>query len=460
MPTIHLTNTATRSKETFIPTDSDRVTMYVCGPTVYSFAHIGNARPAVVFDTLYRLLRFVYGAEHVVYARNFTDIDDKIIKAAQASGEPIEAITDKFARIYLEDTAALNVLRPDLQPRATEHVGDMIDMIRTLERKGHAYQNASGVNFNVPSMADYGKLAQRDRDDMIAGARVDPAEDKKDPADFALWKAAKPGEPFWDSPWGAGRPGWHIECSAMIKSKLGETIDIHGGGIDLTFPHHENELAQSECANDKPLARYWLHNGFLNVNSEKMSKSIGNVLLVHALLKETPGEVIRFALLSGHYRQPLDWTDALIDQSRKSLDRLYRALERVQSTPAAPDPQPSTAFLEALGDDLNTPRAFAELFALAGELNKAEDPQEIARLKGAMLAAGALTGILMQNPSEWLGSTGDDPDADKINALIADRVAARTAKNWAEADRIRQVLTDMGVVVMDNPTGATWRRGT
>jgi cysteinyl-tRNA synthetase len=460
MPPIQLTNTATRSKETFTPADPNRVTMYVCGPTVYSFAHIGNARPAVVFDTLYRLLRHVYGAEHVVYARNFTDIDDKIIKAAQASGEPIDAITEKFARIYLDDTAALNVLPPDIQPRATEHVGDMIDMIRTLETKGHAYKNASGVNFYVPSMAEYGKLAQRDRDDMIAGARVDPAEDKKDPADFALWKAAKPGEPFWQSPWGDGRPGWHIECSAMIKAKLGETIDIHGGGIDLTFPHHENELAQSECANGKPLAKMWLHNGFLNVNAEKMSKSIGNVLLVHELLKEMPGEVIRFALLSGHYRQPLDWTDSLIDQSRKSLDRLYRALERVQSTPAAPNAEPSAAFLEALSDDLNTPRAFAELFALAGELNKAEDAQEIARLKGQLLAAGALTGLLMQNPSEWLGATGDDPDADKINALIANRVAARASKNWAEADRIRQVLTDMGVVVMDNPTGATWRRAT
>ena len=454
---IRLHNTLTREKQVFSPQNPQRVTMYVCGPTVYSYAHIGNARPPVAFDVLFRLLRLKYGAEHVVYAANITDVDDKIIAAAAEAGKPIAEITTHFEQIYRDDIGALGVMEPAFRPHATEHIEGMIAIIGELVAKGHAYAGKDGVLFDVPSMANYGKLSGRNRDEMVAGARVEVDTGKKDPADFALWKAAKPGEPKearWDSPWGEGRPGWHIECSAMVKAVLGETIDIHGGGLDLIFPHHENEIAQSECAHGAPMARYWLHNGFLSMDSEKMSKSLGNVKLIHDLLKHFDGETMRFALMSAHYRQPLDWTESLLDQSKTTLDRLYNAMRRMKHVQAANTGAPD-GVLNALCDDLNTPLALAELSALATEANKAE-PQDWPRLKGLLLAAGSLLGLLQRDPDEW--ARGDASDADRIDGLVAGRVAARQAKDFAEADRIRKALAAEGIEIMDGPNGSTWRR--
>lgn len=454
---LFLTNTLTRRKEPFEPADPARVTMYVCGPTVYNYAHIGNARPAVVFDTLFRVLRHVYGENSVIYARNITDVDDKIIMQAAETGRSIDEITALYAKIYREDMAALGVLAPTVEPHATDHIGEMIAMIQALEARGHAYAGQSGAWFSVASMAQYGKLSGRALEDLQAGARVDPDPDKKDQADFALWKKSKPGEPAWESPWGAGRPGWHIECSAMAAKHLGVTIDIHGGGHDLIFPHHENEIAQSECAHGRPFARYWLHNGFLTMDQEKMSKSIGNVALVHDLLKSWDGEVLRAALLAGHYRAPLDWTDALLQQSKASLDRLYGALARAADVPAAPGAPVPPAFLEALADDLNTPKALAELFAAAGALNKAQTLEEKAEAKGALLAAAGLIGLLSKDPIAWTKGGGADETAE-IDALVAERTAARKARNFAEADRIREELARRGVEVMDGAGGSTWRK--
>jgi len=454
---IRLHNTLTREKQVFSPQNPQRVTMYVCGPTVYSYAHIGNARPPVAFDVLFRLLRAKYGPEHVVYAANITDVDDKIIAAAAETGKPIAEITAHFERIYREDVGALGVIEPTMRPHATEHIQGMIEIIGDLVTKGHAYQGQNGVLFHVPSMADYGKLSGRSRDDMVAGARVEVDGGKKDPADFALWKAAKPGEPKearWDSPWGEGRPGWHIECSAMAKAVLGETIDIHAGGLDLIFPHHENEIAQSECAHGKPMARYWLHNGFLSMDSEKMSKSLGNVKLIHDLLKHYDGETMRFALMSAHYRQPLDWTEALLDQSKATLDRLYNALRRMKDAEAADTGAPDGVWA-ALCDDLNTPLALAELSALATEANKSEAP-EWPRLKGQMLAAGELLGLLQKDPDDR--ARGDAAEAKRIDALVQQRIEARKAKDFAAADQIRKTLAAEGIEIMDGPDGSTWRR--
>ncbi len=459
---IRLTNTLTRAKERFAPADPDRVTMYVCGPTVYNYAHIGNARPPVVFDVLFRLLRAAYGDAHVLYARNFTDVDDRIIAVAAERGGSIAAVTAPFEQAYREDMAALGNLAPTFEPRATEHIPGMCDVVSALIGKGFAYQGDSGVWFSVPADKGYGKLSNRSVDDMLSGTRVDAEEDKAHPADFALWKAARPGEPSWPSPFGEGRPGWHIECSAMIKATLGDTIDIHGGGIDLVFPHHENEIAQSECANGKPLARFWLHNGFLDMEGEKMSKSLGNVVLARELLQDWPGEVLRWALLSAHYRAPLDWTRALLDQSKAALDRLYTALRRIDRETAGAAARPPAAvedappeFVAALSDDLNTPQAMAVLFALATEANKSADRAELERLGDALRGAGLLMGVLQGDPEAWF-RTGDD--VDEIDALVAERVAARAARNWAEADRLRAALAARGVEVMDNPGGSTWKR--
>ncbi len=454
---IRLHNTLSREKRVFSPQNPQRVTMYVCGPTVWSYAHIGNARPPVAFDVLFRLLRAKYGESHVVYAANITDVDDKIIAAAAEAGRPIAEITVLYERIYREDMAALGVIEPTHRPHATDHIAGMVEIIETLVDKGHAYAGKDGVLFHVPSMADYGKLSGRSRDDMVAGARVEVDAGKRDPADFALWKAAKPGEPAearWDSPWGEGRPGWHIECSAMAKAVLGETIDIHAGGLDLIFPHHENEIAQSECAHGKPMARYWLHNGFLSMDSEKMSKSLGNVKLVHDLLKEWDGETLRFALMSGHYRQPLDFTASLLGQSKSTLDRFYNALRRMRDAEADDTGVPD-GVMAALCDDLNTPLALAELSALATEANKAE-AADWPRMKGQMLAAGALLGLLQADPDEW--ARGDASDAQRIDDRVAGRVAARKAKDFAEADRIRKELAAEGIEIMDGPDGSTWRR--
>ncbi|WP_245586181.1 cysteine--tRNA ligase [Solimonas soli] len=456
---MYLHNTLSGRKEEFVPLNPERVTMYVCGPTVYSYAHIGNARPVVVFDVLSRLLRRRYA--HVVYVRNITDIDDKINAAASKEGVDIRVITDRFAAIYHDDMAALGALDPDHTPRVTEHLPQIIAMIEQLIARGHAYEAQGHVLFHTLSYADYGKLSGRDEQALMAGARVEVAPYKKHAGDFVLWKPSSDAQPGWDSPWGRGRPGWHIECSAMAEALLGETIDIHGGGHDLIFPHHENEIAQSTCAHGgKTFARYWLHNGFLNIDSQKMSKSVGNVLLVHELLKTIPGEVIRLVLLTGHYRQPVDWNDEIVAESRKKLDRLYGALRELADVEPAAGVTAPEAFLAALEDDLNTPMALAELFELARAANKAGDAADKARIKAQMLDAGRLLGLLQQEPAAWFAhapAAGGAPTAEEIEALLAQRAEARRNKQWAESDRIRDALKARGVLVEDSKDGQRWR---
>ncbi|MFN7056419.1 cysteine--tRNA ligase [Hyphomonas sp.] len=459
--TLRIYDTAARKKRVFEPQDPARITLYVCGPTVYNHAHIGNARPPVVFDVLRRLLMARYGEGAVVYARNITDIEDKIIAAALETGVPIAEITQKYAAIYNADVAALNVIPPSIEPWATAHVPEMIAIIEKLVRKQYAYVGETGVWFSVPSMPDYGRLSGRKPEDNEAGARVAVEPDKRDPADFALWKFAKPGEPedaIWDSPWGRGRPGWHIECSAMAEKHLGRTIDIHGGGIDLVFPHHENEIAQSECAHGQELARYWMHNGFLDMGGEKMSKSLGNIVTVHDLLKDWPGEVLRFALLTAHYRAQLDWTEDLLKQAKATLDRIYGALRRVWE--AEGGRATYRGVHEALEDDLNTPEALAALSAIASAANTAADQKDTEMMKATradLLAAGKLLGLLTLTPKEWEQGGNSDENA-RIDALVQARVDARAAKDWAEADRIRKALAEEGVEIMDGPGGSTWRR--
>ena len=457
--TLQIHNTLTRRKEAFAPLDPENVRLYVCGPTVYDFAHIGNARPVVVFDVLFRLLRQLYGAERVTYARNITDVEDKIIKAAQENDESIDALTARTTEAYHRDMAALGALPPSVEPRATAHVPQMIAMIETLIAKGHAYAAEGHVLFNVPSMADYGRLSGRDREEMVAGARVEVAPYKKDPADFVLWKPSTPEQPGWDSPWSRGRPGWHIECSAMSEAHLGRVFDIHGGGQDLIFPHHENEIAQSRCAHGTALmARYWMHNGYVVVGGKKMSKSLGNFFTVRELLEEGfAGEAIRLTLLSGHYRQPLDVTREKIAEAKAQLDRLYGALRHGGEAEAGPAAAPE-ALLAALADDLNTPQALAELHEIAGALNKANDPQEAARLKGRLLAAGVLLGLLEADPETWFQGEGGALSAEEIEARIKARRQARKAKDFAEADRIRDDLAAQGVLLEDGPEGTTWKR--
>jgi len=455
--TISLTNTLTRRKEPFVPADPSRVTMYVCGPTVYNYAHIGNMRPPVVFDVLFRLLRHTYGENAVLYARNYTDIDDRIIKLAAESGQPMSAITEKFAKIYDEDTGALGVLTPTHQPRATENLPGMIALIETLLANGSAYRVESGVYFAVGADADYGKLSGRAQEDMQAGARVEGEDDKRRPSDFALWKAARADEPRWEAPFGAGRPGWHIECSAMIEAELGSPIDIHGGGLDLIFPHHENEIAQSESAHNHPLARVWMHNGFLTMDTTKMSKSLGNVITPRELLEDGwQGETLRWALLSAHYRAPLDWNEDLMRQAQASLDRLYGAVLRLKDV-EADDVEPPAAFVAALSDDLNTPQAIAELSALGTAANIAKKPAEQAKAKGELLAAAKLMGVLQGDPEHWFRASFGEQAAE-IDKLVAERFAARVAKNYAESDRLRDELAARGVEVMDSAAGSTWRR--
>ncbi|MBL4864663.1 MAG: cysteine--tRNA ligase, partial [Rhodobiaceae bacterium] len=454
-----LYNTLTRQKDRFVPLDEKRVTMYVCGPTVYNHAHIGNARPAVAFDVLVRVLRRLY--PQVIYVRNITDIEDKIIEMAQAEGVEISVITERYADIYRADMGALGVALPDVEPLATETIPEMIAMMERLIAAGHAYEAEGHVLFDVPSFPDYGALSRRPMDEMIAGARVEVAPYKKSPSDFVLWKPSTDDQPGWESPWGRGRPGWHIECSAMIEKHLGETIDIHGGGIDLQFPHHENELAQSLCSHEgAPFARYWLHNGFVNMNAEKMSKSLGNVLLVHDLIEAAPGEAIRLALLNAHYRQPLEWNDDVLPQSKAMLDRLYGAIRKLGDVTPVNDDVLPPAFLEALLDDLNTPKALAELFVIAKKANVATDEGERAQLKAALVQSGFLLGILQQDANSWFegevaGAT--DLDAAAIEAQIEARNAARASKNFSEADRIRDALADAGILIEDGPEGTKWK---
>jgi cysteinyl-tRNA synthetase len=454
---MQLYNTLTGRKEAFTPGDPQRVTMYVCGPTVYSYAHIGNARPAVVFDVLARLLRRRY--PRVLYARNITDIDDKINKAAAEQQVEIGVITQKYAAAYHADLAALGVAPPDFEPRVTENLPAIVGMIEKLIAAGHAYAAEGHVLFHVPSYADYGQLSKRDRRELIAGARVEVAPYKKDPGDFVLWKPSPPELPGWDSPWGRGRPGWHIECSAMSEKILGDTIDIHGGGHDLIFPHHENERAQSTCAHGGAVfARYWVHNGFLTMNSAKMAKSVGNVLRVHDLVQQHPGEAIRLGLLNGHYRQPLDWNDDTIPQARAQLDRLYGALRPLEGTPPAPGVTAPAGFVAALEDDLNTPMALAVLFDLAHAANTAP-PGELPRIKAALLDAAGLLGLLQQAPDAWFkwAPASAGVDAAEVQRLLDARAAARQAKNYAESDRIKAQLVAMGVLIEDTPQGTRWR---
>ena len=467
---LHLYNTLTRAKERFVPADPSRVTVYVCGPTVYNRSHIGNARPAVVFDVLARLLRHAYGADHVVYARNITDIEDKIIASAAAEGVPIEVITSRFEQHYLDDMGALGVLPPDLAPHATAHVPHMVAMIERLIAAGHAYEADGHVLFDVPSWPEYGKLSKRPMDEMIAGARVEVAPYKRSPADFVLWKPSDDSQPGWDSPWGRGRPGWHIECSAMIEAHLGETIDIHAGGIDLQFPHHENEVAQSACSHGgAPLARVWLHNGFLSMNTEKMSKSLGNVVLVNELLAEGhKGEVLRLALLSAHYRQPLDWTPSLIEQSKATLDRLYGLLRDLKAfASGGSTEEASSLFVDTLADDLNTPAAFSVLYAEADRLRALRNEwahsgdrfkeQTLAFERDRLVNSARLLGLLQDDPESWF-TAGGGIDAAWVEAQIAARRDARAARDFAAADRIRQELVDAGVMLEDGPGGTTWKR--
>lgn len=454
--TLRLHNNLTRQLEPFAPLDPAAPTMYVCGPTVYNYVHIGNARGPVVFGVLADLLRRRYGK--LRYARNITDVDDKINAAAKDQGVPISAITDRFAAAYREDMAALGVVPPEIEPEATAHMPQIIAMIEQLISTDHAYAAEGHVLFSVSSFADYGKLSRRDPEEMLAGARVEVAPYKRDAGDFVLWKPSSDDLPGWDSPWGRGRPGWHIECSAMAAAHLGPTIDIHAGGVDLQFPHHENEIAQSVCAHGgQTFARFWLHNGMLNFGGTKMSKSIGNIERVHDLVRQHPPEALRYALLSAHYRQPLEWSDALIEQSVRTLDRLYgtlRDLVDVSVEGAIP-----AGVEAALDDDLNTPLALAEVARIASEARKAESSEEKSRLKRELLGAGLALGLLQQAPAEWFGRGAEAGDDARIQALIDERIAAKQARDFGRADAIRDQLAAENIVLEDTPQGVRWKRG-
>ena len=456
---LHLYNTKKRRKEPFEPIDSQRITMYVCGPTVYNRVHIGNARPAVVFDTLFRVLKSLY--PHVIYARNITDIDDKIIAAAADLNESIESISQRFATAYFEDMADLCNQSPTIQPYATDHIEPMINMVARLIKEGHAYEAQGHVLFDVQSMQNYGQLSNRSLDDMLAGARVEVAEYKRYAGDFVLWKPSSIAEPGWQSPWGRGRPGWHLECSAMIETHLGETIDIHGGGRDLIFPHHENEVAQSECSHGgTSFVRYWLHNGYINIDGEKMSKSLGNFKMVRDLLGHYNGETLRFALLSAQYRSELTFSNDLLEQAKSVLDGFYGALRALRTVQAViPNSIVGQPVYEALLDDLNTPVAIRELHQLSKAMTQARGALQ-AKLKGEFLACAELMGLLQQDSEVWFQSAvGHDAIAAvDIESLIDERHAAKLNKDYARSDAIRSQLTELGVILEDGQNGTTWRR--
>jgi cysteinyl-tRNA synthetase len=441
--TLRLYNTLSRTKEDFVPIDPSRVRMYVCGPTVYDFAHIGNARPVIVFDVLNRLLRHVYGRDNVSYVRNITDVDDKINARAAERGVSIRQLTEETNAIFQEDVRALGCLDPDVQPRATEHIGEMVAIIEKLIAAGNAYASQGHVLFSVPSMPSYGQLSRRSLDEMIAGARVDVAPYKQGDMDFVLWKPSKDEEPGWDSPWGRGRPGWHIECSAMSWKHLGETFDIHGGGIDLVFPHHENEIAQSRCAfGHNVMANVWMHNGFLQVEGEKMSKSLGNFRTIREVLGDWQGEVARLTMLKTHYRQPIDWTVASLRDSKKELDRWYTVASQFASTEDMLSPE----FEAALSDDLNTPEAITHLRRLYTEANEG-----VAYAGARLSACGKMLGLFQHDLAAWNGWRPASAGIDElmVHRLIKARIDARNEKNWAESDRIRDELVAMGIQIMD-----------
>ncbi|MBV1907068.1 MAG: cysteine--tRNA ligase [Pseudomonadales bacterium] len=462
-------NTFSGKKELFVPRDPNRITLYACGPTVYNYIHIGNGRPAVVFDVLFRLLKA--GFPNVAYARNITDIDDKINAAVPDSNDKnaaIRELSDYYSEAYTKDVSALGTLTPTFVPRATDHIEEIIALIKTLIERGHAYAAEGHVLFDVPSYADYGQLSNRSLQDMLDGARVEVAPYKKDPKDFVLWKPSDDKTPGWDSPWGKGRPGWHIECSAMIHKHLGPSIDIHGGGSDLIFPHHENELAQGRCAfSDEPFANYWMHNGMLTLGNEKMSKSVGNIETIRDLLKDFRGETLRYALLTGKYRSPLSWSRELVAQAKSSLDRLYQSIMQVGDTTGSAtslaysevnikDLPP--AVVKALSDDLNTPLALAAMHEIAGDINKSDDPKRKAELKTQLLASGWLLGLLTYTPATWFqGEDKREIDETDIQALIAERNQARSDKNWQKADEVRDHLLAMNIELEDTASGTRWK---
>jgi len=458
---LQIYNSLTKQKETFTPIEPGKVRMYVCGMTVYDYCHIGHARVLVVFDLVARYLR-ARGYD-VTYIRNITDIDDKIIKRAHDNGEPIDAFTDRFIRYMHEDADALGVQRPDQEPRATRHIGEIVAMIAKLIERGYAYTAPNrDVYYRVRKFAHYGQLSGKSLDDLQVGARVEADESKDDPLDFVLWKAAKPGEPSWESPWGPGRPGWHIECSAMSTCCLGNHFDIHGGGLDLQFPHHENEIAQSEGATGEKFVNLWMHNGFVRVNEEKMSKSLGNFFTIRDVLKGYDPEVVRYFLLSSHYRGPLNYSDESLEQAKAALTRLYTALKDLPGTTAPTGSDYERRFNAAMDDDFNSALAVSVLFELATDINKARgtDPNTSAVLGALLRKLGGILGILQRDTEEYLkaGAPAEGLTDDAIESLIAERLAARAAKNWAESDRIRDTLKAQGVILEDGKGGTTWRR--
>ena len=450
---IKLYNTLARKKQNFIPINSNRVTMYICGPTVYSYPHIGNARGPVIFDILAGLLKREY---ELIYVRNITDLDDKIYEAAKSEQSDVSEITERYTKIYHQDISALGVKDPDIEPRATDHIKEMIEMIESLLAKGYAYENEGHVLFSVDSYSDYGSLSNRQHEDQIAGSRVAIAAYKKNPRDFVLWKPSTPDLPGWESPWGVGRPGWHLECSTMAKKYLGDTLDIHGGGSDLIFPHHENECAQSICSHKgKPFANFWVHHGMIDFNNTKMSKSEGNLLLIRDLLKEIPGEVVRMALISTHYRKPINWSNDLIKDSKKKLDRLYGAIRKID---IFHNTEPSNEVLLALADDLNTPKALSALFNIVKLINNSEDPMERDKYASTLMASASLLGLMTLSADEWFKTTPNGVlTREEIEHLITQRERARKSKNFSESDRIRDDLLQKGVVIEDGPDGTEWR---
>lgn len=465
---IRVYNTLTKRKEEFVPREPGKVSMYVCGPTTYNYIHLGNARPIVVFDTIRRY--FQYRGYQVTYVQNFTDVDDKIINRSHEEGISAAAVAEKYIAAYFEDTEALNVLKADIHPKVTEHIQDIIDFVQKLIDNGHAYEASGDVYYDVRSFTDYGKLSGRDLDDLKAGARVEVGEVKRNPLDFALWKAAKPGEPAWDSPWGPGRPGWHIECSAMSCKYLGETFDIHGGGADLIFPHHENEVAQSEGASGKPFVNYWLHNGFITVNSEKMSKSLGNFFLLRDILAKFPGEVVRFYLINTHYRSPIDFDDEKLRVAAKSLERIRNSIAMLQEALARGGGQDEAAtatltqavakvkeeFVNAMDDDFNTALAIAAIFDFCHEVNSCLQGASLAALQAAAEAFNGFDSVLgMLIPSK---AQDDGLSEELMNLIIKLRQNARAAKDWATADAIRDELKEIGIILEDIPQGVRWKR--
>lgn len=452
-------NTLSGTKETFEPVDNNHVRIYACGPTVYNYAHIGNARMAVVNDLLVNVLRTQF--KKVTYVSNITDIDDKIIDAAHELNEPIKNLTTKYTKIYNDDMGYLNVKLPDIQPHATDHISEMIDLIKKLIENNYAYEKDGHVLFHVPSFSKYGVLSKRNRDEQIAGSRVEVAPFKKDPADFILWKPSPDPLPGWESPWGFGRPGWHLECSAMSEKTLGLPFDIHSGGMDLVFPHHENEIAQTCSLDDNhepaSFAKFWFHNGFVNVEGEKMSKSIGNIKLVHDLKKQYKGEVLRLTLLSAHYRQPLNWTKEIIDQNSKMLDRFYRSLKELQDVEISSH-LVSEDIMESLLDDLNTPKVLAKLNTLSNTLSSA-DTDEKRNIKNNLIATGKILGVMQEDPNIWLGyNQTANPEKEEIEGLINQRNEARRSKDFKLADQIRDKLKSKGIEIEDTKNGTIWRK--